>query len=345
MRDDPGLDIGKITATLDAGYGLCVSAVRYLPIGYDLDTAVYEITAEDGERYFLKVRFGPVHEPSLLVPRALIDLGIENVLAPLGANSAQLWLPLEGCPDFTVVLYPFIDGENAMIAGMTEDQWRTFGSTLRAVHDSGLGERFRGQLPVESFALPSAALVREVLALTDRESPADGASASFAAFWREQSTRIEDMLTHTESHGWRLQSRVFDLVLCHADIHAANILAGDDGRIHIIDWDGPRIAPRERDLLFVIGSRIARKVEPWEEEWFFEGCGPVQIDPSALVYYRYERIIEDLGEIGRSVFLGPHMSEPAQAAAISLATGFFAPGGDIDRAESVTYNRHGGGRP
>jgi hypothetical protein len=36
-----------------------------------------------------------------------------------------------------------------------------------------------------------------------------------------------------------------------------NILFGEDDR-----WDGPLIAPRERDLLFVVGSRIGRHVTP-----------------------------------------------------------------------------------
>ena len=84
MREDPGLGIDKISACLDAHYGLGVASASFLPIGYDPSAAVYRVIAGDGGSYFLKVRFGPVHEPSLLVPRALIDLGIPNVVAPCG---------------------------------------------------------------------------------------------------------------------------------------------------------------------------------------------------------------------------------------------------------------------
>lgn len=333
MRDDPELDLDTIAACLDAHYELRVTSITFLPIGYDLKAAVYKVIAENGTACFLKVRFGPVDECGLLVPWELSDRGIRNVLAPLQTRSCELWCSCDRCG---LILYPFIAGRNAMVAGMTDDQWREFGSTLQAVHASGLAEELHGRLPVETFALPSAALVRRILDLTETMEFENAVARRFADFWREQAAWIDQMVTRAEALGRRLQSRSFDHVLCHADIHAANILVGEDGRIWLIDWDGPMIAPRERDLLFVVGSRIARAVEPREEVLFFAGYGRVEIDPEALVYYRYERIVEDLGEIGRSVLLDPSPSDQMRAEESQLARSFFAPGGDIDRAEVVT---------
>ena len=338
MREDPGLDMGTIAACLKDHYGLDVAAATYLPIGYDLNAAVYEIQAVDDTPYFLKIRFGPVFAPGLDVPRALIDRGVPNILAPLRTRSSTLWAPLVGYPGYTVVLYPFVPGENAMVAGMSAAQWREFGASLLAVHDSGLGEAFRDRIRVEDFALPSAALARQMLTVVETDAFDSPAATRFASFWREQGTRILAMLSRAEALGASLQAKPFDLVLCHADIHAANILVGDDG-IFLIDWDGPMLAPRERDLLFVVGSTIARAVEPREEAWFFEGYGSVEIDPDALVYYRYERIIEDIGEMGRSVFLDPERGEAARQEEVALAMSFFAPGADIDRAETVILPR------
>ncbi len=89
----------------------------------------------------------------------------------------------------------------------------------------------------------------------------------------------------------------------------------------------------------MIGSRIARAVEPREEGWFFEGYGEVAVDPDAIGYYRYERILEDIGEIGRSVFLDDAPSESSRAEEVALAASFFEPGGILETVEQVDLAR------
>jgi spectinomycin phosphotransferase len=75
-------------------------------------------------------------------------------------------------------------------------------------------------------------------------------------------------------------------------------------------------------------------VTPEEEGWFFQGYGAVPVDPEAIVYYRHERILEDIAEIGRSVFEGG-ASESSNATEVTLATTLFEAGGDIAVAEIV----------
>jgi spectinomycin phosphotransferase len=97
------------------------------------------------------------------------------------------------------------------------------------------------------------------------------------------------------------------------------------------------LAPRERDLLFVIGSRIARTVEPHEEAWFFGGYGepPRPVDREAIVYYRFERIFEDLAAIGQSVHGATDVPESSRLEEVELAESFFAPGGIIESVEWI----------
>lgn len=338
MNDDPGLNSQRIAAVLAAEYDVPAATVTFLPLGHDPYAAVYEVGARDGTPYFLKVRFGPVFEPGLAVPRALIERGVPNILAPMRTRSGALWCPL-GSGDDTVVLYPYIRGQNAADVGLNAQQWREFGASLRAVHDNGVEESFRDQLRTEDFTIPSAALVRQMGAIAANTAFESPAATAFAAFWREHAARIDEMLQRAETLGRTLQAKSFRTGLCHSDIHTANILVDDDGRIHLIDWDSPLIAPRERDLLFVIGSRIARTVEPEDEAAFFAGYGPVTIDPEALNYYRYERIIEDLGEFGKSVFINPRFSEEVREEEAALGRSFFEPDGDLARAETVDLGR------
>ena len=121
-------------------------------------------------------------------------------------------------------------------------------------------------------------------------------------------------------------------VLCHGDVHAANIMLDHEGGLYIVDWDTPRIAPRERDLLFIVGSIIARTVTPHEEACFFQGYGLTAINWRALTYYRYERALEDVYEGARSVFLDSAVSAAVKTADAHVTMGLFRSGDIVQSA-------------
>lgn len=59
------------------------------------------------------------------------------------------------------------------------------------------------------------------------------------------------------------------------------------------------------------------------------------MDPDAIVYYRYERILEDIGEIGTSVFIDGKQPEASRESQVALAESFFGPGGILETVEIV----------
>lgn len=329
MRQRPDLRQVTLAASLRAEYGLPVVSCCYLPIGYDLNAFVVEAAAADGRSYFVKVRIGAVNPSAALVPCALAERGIPGILAPLRTR--------EGAPcccteQYSIVVYPCVRGENAMVAGLSDSQWREFGATLAAIHSGGFASALAGQIPAETFSLPSAALVRRLLARVQGAAFDSPVAASLAALWRRTAPLLEHVLLRAEALGGCLRSTAWEYVLCHGDIHAANILVGEDGGIHLVDWDGPLLAPRERDLLFVVGSRIARPVEPREEALFFEAHGHVDVSLTALTYYRYERAVEDIGEWAQRVFFDMDLPEEMRADEAEHLRRAFDPGSVLEQA-------------
>ena len=339
MLEDPKLNRTTLAAALRDGWGIEALGFRFVP-GYDMAAAAYEVATPEGWA-FVKVRLRATDDRALRVPLALADAGVPNVMAPLRTRDGALAQPMPD-PGSSMLAFAHIAGRSAMDAGMSPRGWRSFGTTLRAVHDATLPVEVTAGLPADPFALPSAAVLRDVLSLSLRGSaPVAGPSAErMVALLTEHADRIEAMLTRAAQLGADLAARSLPTVVCHGDIHAANLLVPADGDAYpvLVDWDVPLLAPRERDLLFVVGSRIARTVEPREEAWFFEGYGPVEVDADALRFFRYERLVEDLGEFGRSVLADPALPESSRAPQVRLAASAFGPDG-IDAVEHVEIHR------
>lgn len=325
MREPPvDLPDEALRAGLRTNYGLAVTDLTFLPLGHDSSAWVYRVRTADNTTYFLKVRTRLTNAPSLLVPRYLREQGVAQVIAPLPTITQTLWAEVDG---YAIILYPFVAGTTGKDQGMAPRQWVAYGALLRRIHATALAPDLVQLMPRETYVPAGAGLVRELEAQLGGRTVADPAAQALATFWHERWDDIHRLVARAEELGRRLAQRAPACVLCHADFHTANVLLDAGGQVWIVDWDDTVLAPKERDLMFVLGGGISRAlVGPRAEELFVQGYGATTVDALALAYYRYAWAVSDIGAYGAQVVLRPDLGVVSRREAVGRFLSLFRPG-------------------
>jgi spectinomycin phosphotransferase len=335
MLEKPGLEDEKIIACLRDSYGLTITEIEFLPKGHDSYAGVYRVVADDGTPYFLKVKQDTVFEPTVTLPRFLKDYGIDQVMPPLPTTTQELWGKVD---QFTLLLYPFIDGKSGMQVGLSDSQWIEFGAALKKIHTIQLSAELSAQIPKEVFVPHSkwSGYARQLHAEVLKRQYDNPIEKELAAFWREKHDEIGTLIERADALGRQLQTRSSEFVLCHSDIHTNNLLLTADGKLFIVDWDQPILAPKERDLMFVVGG-LAVDFEDGgrHEDLFFQGYGKTEIDLPTLAYYRYEWVVQDIGAFGEQIFLRDDMSGDSKRDALGWVRKMFKPDNGIEVAHRL----------
>ncbi len=333
MLEKPLIQDEKINACLRAEFGLPVDQITFLPLGADRNTAVYRVLTVDGTAYFLKLRSGVFDETSVALPKFLGDQGISEIIVPLAAKSGQLWASLE---TYKVILYPFIEGQDGYEAALSDRQWVELGRVLKRIHSVELPPSLINRIRRETYSPAFRLALRTILEDIGKQTCADPLSTKLAAFLKEQHVVIQDLVQRAEQLAHSNRNKFSGFVLCHADIHAGNILIDSVGTIHIVDWDDPILAPKERDLMFIGGGLFGGWRLPHEDELlFYRGYGPTRIDPVALAYYRCERIIEDLA-VDCELILLTNGNDEDRERSFKFLTSNFLPHGTIALAHQTS---------
>jgi spectinomycin phosphotransferase len=332
MLEKPDLGDERILSCLRDEYGLIVVQATFLPIGADPNAAAYRIDTDDGRTYFLKLSKGGLKESAVEVPRLLKAQGVQAVLAPLETRKRQAWGKLG---DYTTILYPFIQGKDAFEQRLSEAHWITFGIALKGVHTAQVPPALSATVPKETYPPHWRETVRAFQAQIKHTTFEDPTAARLAAFMQTRQSEINHLVERAEQLGNALQGRSQEFVLCHGDIHAGNLLISAAGDVYLVDWDTSILAPKERDLMFV-GAGIGGT---WRSEreaaWFYQGYNGtgerVDVDQTALAYYRYERIVEDIAAFcGQLLLTGDGGADREQA--YRYFTSQFMPGCEVEIA-------------
>lgn len=300
MLEKPDFQDKKLISALRDQYGLRAIQVALLPLGADQHTAVYRVVAEDATPYFLKLRLGVFDETTVTLPKFLSDHGVAQIIPPLATRTGHLWVGLDA---FTLILYPFIEGHDGYEVDLSDRLWRDLGRALKSIHTAKVPPAISSRIPQETYSPQWRQTVKTFPARAADTAPADAVAAELAAFLKAKRDEILDLIRHAERLAQEVQPRSPEFVLCHSDIHAGNVLIDSNSSLYIVDWDNPIFAPKERDLMFIgAGHWGDGRTAPEEETLFYQGYGQTQIDPVALSYYRYERIVEDIAVFCERIF-------------------------------------------
>ncbi|MBE0696279.1 MAG: aminoglycoside phosphotransferase family protein, partial [Anaerolineaceae bacterium] len=123
MLEPPDLSDSLIVSRVEEEFGLDITQIAFLPLGADVNTAVYRAAARAGAAFFLKLRKNVFEPVSVAVPQFLHAQGIRSIIAPLSTRAGRLWGELD---PYKLVLYPFIEGQDGYQVPLSDAQWRLF---------------------------------------------------------------------------------------------------------------------------------------------------------------------------------------------------------------------------
>ena len=329
MLEKPDLQDERIIACLRDDYELPIVRVTFLPLGVDRNAAVYRVVADDGMSYFVKLRRGVFDEITLAVPKFLSDQGIKQIIAPLTTNTGQLWANLDA---FKLTVYPFVEGHNGYEVDLSDRHWSEFGTALKRLHTAEVPPALIRRIQRETYAPRWRETIKTFLERVEVDVFDDSVAARLAAFLRAKREKILDLVGRAERLAQALKAGSPEFILCHSDIHAGNCLIGANDVFYLVDWDEPIMAPKERDLMSIGGGLMGAGRTPQEEETlFYRAYGHTQIEPTALAYYRYERIIQDIAVFCKRIFLTTEGGEDREQCLQYLKSNFL-PNGTIEIA-------------
>ena len=329
MLEKPDLPEALLLSRLEEAYGLGAAQVSFLPLGVDVNTAVYRVEAPGGKAYFLKLRKGAFDELSVLLPHFLHSQGNRAVIPALGTQAGSLWAALG---EYKMIVYPYIEGKDGYAQRLSDKQWLAFGAAVKDIHTAHLPPSLQRRIPPETFSPIYRETVKSFQVQVEKIAFTEPVAAKFAAFLKAHRREVSRIIKRAEALGFALHARPPEMVLCHADLHAGNLLLTEDGELYIVDWDNPVYAPKEHDLMHIGGSHVWHAAR--QEALFYQGYGPAQVDRAALAYYRFERVIQDIAAFGEQILFSEAGGEDREQG-YDYFTSSFLPGHEIDLARQA----------
>ncbi|MFG1653143.1 phosphotransferase enzyme family protein [Micromonospora sp. NPDC049275] len=319
-----------------ADFGLDLSVLNEITHGSDERARLWRARTPDGARFAVKLSGGGT-SAGLIVTAHLAARGVPGIAAPLRTRDGRLFAERDGR---RLALVPWVSDQRALDGPMTEAHWRAYGEMLAAVHAAPVTDELARALPAGGEAYPSIVAATRDMAgrLRDRIEPGDPLVAELTATWASVADRVSTVIRGVE----RLAAaRSGPAVVCHGDPHLGNLLLGPEGQVWLVDWDDAVLAPRECDLMFVVGGVLAfAPITPAQERAVRAGYGAPDVDAARLAWFLAVRALDDFSDWTRQA-LDSAGSPDDRATAARIVRGLVSPVGLVTLADAALRDLDG----
>jgi spectinomycin phosphotransferase len=297
------LEQDELVRTL-AYWGWRAPALTYLPVGF----GSHHWRAEDGDvrRAFVTVddlsagfrasdelgrAFEALGRAYAAAAALRDDAGLEFVVGPIHDAEGRL---IRGLGErYAVSVAPFVDGRSSEYGDWERAaDRRRIGLLVGRLHaggeriDPGLARR-------DDLRIQSRSALTDALAALDTPWTAGPLAEPARLLLAKRAQELEVALQEYDALAASVRETSDSWVLTHGEPHRGNVIVGEDGAFHLVDWDTTLVAPRERDLQIVLDEKLTG----WDE--YASIVGDVPLDPEALDLYRRRWELADIADFVR----------------------------------------------
>jgi len=108
-----------------------------------------KLEPRDQSSYFVKLKRGHFPDISVIIPTLLKEAGFHQIISPIKTIHSQSTYRVG---DFTIIVYPYIEGQNGFSRNLTKDQFIVLGKVLRQVHEICLPQSVQDQVRREDYS-------------------------------------------------------------------------------------------------------------------------------------------------------------------------------------------------
>jgi Ser/Thr protein kinase RdoA (MazF antagonist) len=284
-----------LTQIIWKGYGITITSLHFLQRGWGGDC--YKAETPNGESFFIKL-----HDRSASIDTAassrvfylpLLDqLYTKGILLNIPHPIPTLECKYSLCiSSGELVITNFIDGKVIGFGPLPEEITVKLSKFIGVLHSS------RAQLDlehpfIERFWVPSNDLFLKIF---EGLEAVDAVNQSGRQLLREvlnpHKAEVFAYLERIKKSLMYVENVNKPMVVCHTDLHGANLMTDDNGNLNILDWENALIAPMEHDLIFFAGEENF-----WDVFWpnYCSKHIDASIDCEILRFYFYRRSLEDV---------------------------------------------------